>query len=230
MKNNSLLKILFSTVCIIIGLLVLYKLYLNYLPEIRLLIHFDHHNERLLLRMVRKHGTQDLVFLFLLNIICVAIPFLSNGIFCVLNGALFGPEIGMAVNWVSDVLGQILVMTLLTKIYNPKKLQHSKIYNLLMGQDYPQAGLTVGYSLPFIPSATVSYANLLINKRKKKRLIPVAIGSIPLAYLYAYGGDSILHLDKDKLIKACVGILLIAIISLTFLLVMRRVKKHKKGV
>lgn len=202
MKNNSLLKILFSTVCIIIGLLVLYKLYLNYLPEIRLLIHFDHHNERLLLRMVRKHGTQDLVFLFLLNIICVAIPFLSNGIFCVLNGALFGPEIGMAVNWVSDVLGQILVMTLLTKIYNPKKLQHSKIYNLLMGQDYPQAGLTVGYSLPFIPSATVSYANLLINKRKKKRLIPVAIGSIPLAYLYAYGGDSILHLDKDKLIKA----------------------------
>ena len=39
--------------------------------------------------MVRSHGIEDLAFLFLLNAICVAIPGLSNGIFCVLKPESF---------------------------------------------------------------------------------------------------------------------------------------------
>ena len=44
----------------------------------------------------------------------------------------------------------------------------------------------------------------MINKeQRKKQLIPIIIGVIPFAYLYAYGGDSILHLDGPRLIKVC---------------------------
>lgn len=97
MKRKTIRIILFILGGIL-GLLLLYKLYLSYLPELKLLVHFDHHNEELLIKMVRSHGIEDLAFLFILIAICVAIPGLSNGIFCVLNGILYGPAFGFIVN------------------------------------------------------------------------------------------------------------------------------------
>lgn len=213
----------------ILGLLLLYKLYLSYLPELKLLVHFDHHNEELLIKMVRSHGIEDLAFLFILNAICVAIPGLSNGIFCVLNGILYGPAFGFIVNWISDILGQIILMQFLHKLYDIKHMSNSKIYKLLTTQKYPMVALTIGYLIPFIPSATVSYVNILINKNDfKKQLIPIVIGVSPFAYLYAYGGDSILHLDTSRIIKAAVMIVAVALIAAAILFIMKRVKKHTK--
>lgn len=228
-KHKSIMRIFLFILGFILGLLVLYKLYLSYLPELKLLLHFDHRNEELLIKMVRSHGIEDVAFLFALNVICVAIPGLSNGIFCVLNGVLYGPEAGFAINWLGDVIGQVVLLRLLQKLYNPDKLKHSKIYKLLTTQGYQQAGLTIGYMIPFIPSATVAYANLLINKTIKKQIIPIAIGSIPFAYLYAYGGDSILRLNGSRLIKAAIAIVVIILIAGVFLLLARKIKKHVKN-
>lgn len=213
----------------ILGLLLLYKLYLSYLPELKLLVHFDHHNEELLIKMVRSHGIEDLAFLFILNAICVAIPGLSNGIFCVLNGILYGPAFGFIVNWISDILGQIILMQLLHKLYDIKHMSNSKIYKLLTTQKYPMVALTIGYLIPFIPSATVSYVNILINKNDfKKQLTPIVIGVSPFAYLYAYGGDSILHLNTSRIIKAAVMIVAVALIAAAILFILKSVKKHTK--
>lgn len=213
----------------LLGLLLLYKLYLNYLPEIELLLHFDHHNEQVLVNMVRSHGIEDLAFLFLLNAICVAIPGLSNGIFCVLNGILYGPAIGFLINWISDILGQLILMELLQKLYDMKKMTSSKVYKFLTGLKYPMIGLIIGYLIPFIPSATVSYVNVMINKgNRKKQLLPIVIGVVPFAYLYAYGGDSILHLDEQRLIKAIISVVVIALIALAILLVLKGIKKRTK--
>lgn len=179
--------------------------------------------------MVRSHGIEDLAFLFILNAICVAIPGLSNGIFCVLNGILYGPAFGFIVNWISDILGQIILMQFLHKLYDIKHMSNSKIYKLLTTQKYPMVALTIGYLIPFIPSATVSYVNILINKNDfKKQLIPIVIGVSPFAYLYAYGGDSILHLDTSRIIKAAVMIVAVALIAAAILFIMKRVKKHTK--
>lgn len=213
----------------ILGLLLLYKLYLSYLPELKLLVHFDHHNEQLLVNMVRSHGIEDLAFLFILNTICVAIPGLSNGIFCVLNGILYGPAFGFIINWISDILGQLILMQLLHNLYDIKHMSDSKIYKLLTTQKYPMIALTIGYLIPFIPSATVSYVNILINKNNlKKQLIPIIIGVSPFAYLYAYGGDSILHLNTSRMIKAVIMIVIIALIAAAILFIMKSVKKHTK--
>ena len=227
--KQKIIRIILFILGGILGLLLLYKLYLSYLPELKLLVHFDHHNEELLIKMVRSHGIEDLAFLFILNAICVAIPGLSNGIFCVLNGILYGPAFGFIVNWISDILGQIILMQFLHKLYDIKHMSNSKIYKLLTTQKYPMVALTIGYLIPFIPSATVSYVNILINKNDfKKQLIPIVIGVSPFAYLYAYGGDSILHLDTSRIIKAAVMIVAVALIAAAILFIMQRVKKHTK--
>ena len=227
--KQKIIRIILFILGGILGLLLLYKLYLSYLPELKLLVHFDHHNEELLIKMVRSHGIEDLAFLFILNAICVAIPGLSNGIFCVLNGILYGPAFGFIVNWISDILGQIILMQFLHKLYDIKHMSNSKIYKLLTTQKYPMVALTIGYLIPFIPSATVSYVNILINKNNfKKQLIPIVIGVSPFAYLYAYGGDSILHLDTSRIIKAAVMIVAVALIAAAILFIMKRVKKHTK--
>ena len=227
--KQKIIRIILFILGGILGLLLLYKLYLRYLPELKLLVHFDHHNEELLIKMVRSHGIEDLAFLFILNAICVAIPGLSNGIFCVLNGILYGPAFGFIVNWISDILGQIILMQFLHKLYDIKHMSNSKIYKLLTTQKYPMVALTIGYLIPFIPSATVSYVNILINKNDfKKQLIPIVIGVSPFAYLYAYGGDSILHLDTSRIIKAAVMIVAVALIAAAILFIMKRVKKHTK--
>lgn len=227
--KQKIIRIILFILGGILGLLLLYKLYLSYLPELKLLVHFDHHNEELLIKMVRSHGFEDLAFLFILNAICVAIPGLSNGIFCVLNGILYGPAFGFIVNWISDILGQIILMQFLHKLYDIKHMSNSKIYKLLTTQKYPMVALTIGYLIPFIPSATVSYVNILINKNDfKKQLIPIVIGVSPFAYLYAYGGDSILHLDTSRIIKAAVMIVAVALIAAAILFIMKRVKKHTK--
>lgn len=229
-QKKSITRILLFIFGVILGLLLLYKLYLSYQPELKLILHFNSHNEQLLIKMVRSHGIEDAAFLFILNVVCVAIPGLSNAIFCVINGVLYGPGGGFIINWLGDVIGQIILMKTLQKLYNPDKFTHSKIYNLLTTLGYRQAGLTVAYMIPFIPSATVAYANLLINKSIKKRIIPIAIGSIPFAYLYAYGGDSILRLNGQRLIKAVIAVVVILLIAGTFLLVAKKIKKHvKKG-
>ena len=225
--KQKIIRIILFILGGILGLLLLYKLYLSYLPELKLLVHFDHHNEELLIKMVRSHGIEDLAFLFILNAICVAIPGLSNGIFCVLNGILYGPAFGFIVNWISDILGQIILMQFLHKLYDIKHMSNSKIYKLLTTQKYPMVALTIGYLIPFIPSATVSYVNILINKNDFKKQL-IVIGVSPFAYLYAYGGDSILHLDTSRIIKAAVMIVAVALIAAAILFIMKRVKKHTK--
>lgn len=227
MKRKYLRLFLF-VLGIILGLLVLYHLYLSYLPEIKLLLHFDQHNEEVLVKMVRSHGLDDLIFLFVLNTLAVAIPGLSNGIFSVLNGILYGPALGFVINWISSIAGQILLLFLLQKLYNPKKFQKSKLYQFLIGQSFPQISLSVGYMVPFIPSATVAYANALINSKFDKRIIPISIGTIPMAYIYAYGGDSILHLDSQRIIKTVIAFVIIALIAMMCLFILREIKKHTK--
>lgn len=68
-------------------------------------------------------------------------------------------------------------MQLLHKLYDIKHMSNSKIYKLLTTQKYSMVALTIGYLIPFIPSATVSYVNILINKNDfKKQLTPIVIG------------------------------------------------------
>ena len=49
-----------------------------------------------------------------------------------------------------------------------------------------------------------------------------------MAYLYAYGGDSILHLDTERLIKVVIIFVIIALVSMLFLFTMRKIKNHAK--
>lgn len=54
------------------------------------------------------------------------------------------------------------------------------------------------------------------------------IGVAPVAYIYAYGGDSILHLDSSRIIKAVIVFIVLALIAGAILLVMKVLKEHAK--
>lgn len=216
MSKRKLLKYALTFLGITISCLILYQLYLDYLPEIKLLFHF-HGNYQQLIAMIRSHGPGNMVLVFVLNAICVAIPGVSNGIFCVLNGILYGPTLGFIINWISDILGQLLLLSLIEKIYSGPNIEHSKFSRLLQNQPYPEFAFSLGYAIPFIPSITVSFASLLVNKSLTKKIIPIIVGSIPLAFLYAYGGDSLLHLNGKRLIATIAILIFIALIALLVL-------------
>ena len=227
--KRKIIRILLFILGGILGLLLLYKLYLNYRPELNLLLHFDHHNEEVLVNMVRSHGIEDLAFLFLLNAICVAILAYPTESFVFSTESFMALPGDLLLIGSVTFLGQIILMELLQKLYDMKKMSNSKVYKLLTGLKSPMLGLIIGYMIPFIPSATVSYVNIMINKgQRKKQLIPIIIGVIPFAYLYAYGGDSILHLDGPRLIKVVISFVVIALIAVAILLSLRAIKKRTK--
>jgi uncharacterized membrane protein YdjX (TVP38/TMEM64 family) len=226
MPQRRFFKIILIALALILSLLILWQLYLNYLPELQLLTHFNSKNEALLIKMVRSHGFEDLCFLFLLNSVCVAVPGLSNGIFCVLNGILYGPAIGFIINWISDLCGQIFMLLLIVKLSDQEKAQKNRFFKILTTQSFPQLALSLSYVVPFIPSVTVSFANAIINPNFKKRLVPIAIGSLPFAFLYAYGGDSILHLDGRRLLTTI--IIFVAITLAGLVLILLDYHKNKK--
>lgn len=227
--KQKIIRIILYILGTLFACAVLVHLYYSFLPELKLLSDFDKHNQELLIQLVRSHGWEDLVFLFVLNTVCVAVPGISNGIFCVLNGILYGPAAGFIVNWISDIFGQIILLLLLKRLYNPKKLKHNKIYHFLKDQDYPQLALSIGYLIPFIPSAVVAYSNALINKNFRKELTPLTLGTAPMAYIYAYGGDAILHLNLHRIFQALGSfgsLVLIAILILITLYILRKKRKR----
>jgi uncharacterized membrane protein YdjX (TVP38/TMEM64 family) len=210
----------------LISLLLLYRLYLDYYPELNLLLHFNHKNEQLLLAKIRNHGWRDLLMLFLVSMLATAIPGMSNSIFCVLNGLLYGPWLGFVINWLAAVSGQLLLLRLLNLVTRRQQTQKSKVFQRLTDSaaaSNPYFSLTLAYAIPVIPSVTAAYASIKLLPAWKKRVLPIVCGTLPASFLYAFGGDALLHLDWKRLL---IVIICIAILIGLDLLLMWGKRKH----
>lgn len=195
----------------LLSLLLLYRLYLDYRPELDLLLHFNHKNEQLLVAKIRSHGWQDLCLLFLLSTLATAVPGMSNGIFCVLNGILYGPWLGCAVNWLADICGQVALLHLLRLITKRQQQRNYHLFQKLTaatGNSY--FSLSLAYAIPIIPSVTAAYASLHLLPDGKHRLLPIIGGTLPASFLYAFGGDALLQLNWKRLLifALCIIILI----------------------
>lgn len=201
------------------------KLIHNYQTEINLLLHYQPGKQAELLAMIRSHGFENKIILFILDALCVAVPGMSNGVFAILNGVLFGKATGFVINWLASCLGQLLLIGVLYRIYDAKQFQNQKLVKILQRQKHPMLWLTLCYMVPFIPSATVAYANILLVKKRVKQLIPIGLGMIPFSFLYAYGGDSLIKINASSAIWAIACILVIAIGGWIFI----ELKKHRES-
>lgn len=194
----------------VLAVVVAIFIYRNYRPEINLLLHPVPHEKEILLRMIRAHGFTNSLLLLVLIATLNSIPGLSNSVVCIFAGLCYGPLFGFIINWMGNVLGNCIVMSLIRKIDISKKFKQHKLLKFLMDQKHPLIGLTIGFMIPVIPSVLANYAGARLNVSRKQYLMMVLVGMAPTSFLYAFGGDAIFKGDLTRIISAviCIAILI----------------------
>lgn len=193
-------------------LIALYFVWMDFKPEIILLLHYSPHNRATLLRLIRSHGLTDMALLTIIIALMNAIPGISNSVICIFAGLCYGPFLGLLVNWVGNILGNFMVAALIRKLHFSKHFRRRPLLNELMSFKYPSIGLTLGYMIPIIPSVLVNYAVVQMKISRVQFILMVIVGMLPTSFLYAFGGDAIFKGDLKRIIAAVVAILLILIL------------------
>lgn len=208
----------------VLAIVVAIFIYRNYRPEINLLLHPVPHEKEILLRMIRAHGFTNSLLLLVLIATLNSIPGLSNSVVCIFAGLCYGPLFGFIINWMGNVLGNCIVMSLIRKIDISKKFKQHKLLKFLMDQKHPLIGLTIGFMIPVIPSVLVNYAGARLNVSRKQYLMMVLVGMAPTSFLYAFGGDAIFKGDLTRIISA---VICIAILIGVYLVIRKVIEQRK---
>lgn len=208
----------------VLAVVVAIFIYRNYRPEINLLLHPVPHEKEILLRMIRAHGFTNSLLLLVLIATLNSIPGLSNSVVCIFAGLCYGPLFGFIINWMGNVLGNCIVMSLIRKIDISKKFKQHKLLKFLMDQKHPLIGLTIGFMIPVIPSVLVNYAGARLNVSRKQYLMMVLVGMAPTSFLYAFGGDAIFKGDLTRIISA---VICIAILIGVYLVIRKVIEQRK---
>lgn len=208
----------------VLAVVVAIFIYRNYRPEINLLLHPVPHEKEILLRMIRAHGFTNSLLLLVLIATLNSIPGLSNSVVCIFAGLCYGPLFGFIINWMGNVLGNCIVMSLIRKIDISKKFKQHKLLKFLMDQKHPLIGLTIGFMIPVIPSVLANYAGARLNVSRKQYLMMVLVGMAPTSFLYAFGGDAIFKGDLTRIISA---VICIAILIGVYLVIRKAIEQRK---
>ncbi len=184
---------------IILGILVVHQYY----PDFRLGLPLGRTGLR---QLLRHHGPVSAVILILLTAAMTAVPGVSSSIVCVFNGVAYGPIVGFLMNVIGMALGNSGVIMTLAKLPAQNK-KHPRIN--LRATGYPGITAMLGYMIPVIPSALVSYAVVKARLRGPKTTAAVIGGSLPTAFLYAFGGDALLRGSYRRLLIVGGGLLLL---------------------
>ncbi|MBP2058045.1 putative membrane protein YdjX (TVP38/TMEM64 family) [Lactobacillus colini] len=207
-----------KTILVVIGLgfafILIALLYRDYRPEVNLLLHPTDNTQEKLLILIRQHELRDSIFLLGLIAILNAIPGLSNSLICILAGLCYGPWIGFLINWIGNIIGNSIILSLIEKIDFSHRFKENKILKFLLQQNNPLLGLSIGFMIPFIPSVLVNYACANMKLSIKKYLPIVLFGMLPTSYLYAFGGDAIFKGDMSRIIGVVIVILVLFVMAI----------------
>ncbi len=222
MKSKKLQIILIALGILLIFFLG-YHLYLEYQPDIRLLVD-PKANEQQLLHSVRSHGLSAAVILILLMGIMCAVPGVPTSVIGVIVGLSYGPFLGAVINVLGNASGNILSIALMQHL---KLGDHSKKSNrwvkAIRRMKHPKIGIMVGYMVPIIPSSVINFAATSLNLHIREILFSVILGVIPSSILYACGGEALFHgYSKTALL------LIASVLILTVLIVVIYKDRRKK--
>lgn len=224
--TKKLRKVIFIVGGILVAAILLYLLYRDYRPEIDVLMHPNSHTKAKLLYLIRQHEVRDSLFLLGLIMILNAIPGMSNSVFCILAGLCYGPWIGLAINWLGNILGNCIVESLIKRVSFSHKFKTNKFLNWLMNQKHPSLGMTLGFMVPVIPSILVDYTAARLKIPANRFLLMVIVGMFPTSFIYAFGGDAIFNGDAKKLVGSLIGIAILFVMAwLLFRMASKRRKK-----
>ncbi|WEV60593.1 VTT domain-containing protein [Streptococcaceae bacterium ESL0729] len=178
---------------LLISAIILYKIILEYLPDLKLLVN-PAGNKELFVEQFRSHGNNVIFFLIILITIINATPGLSSAFICILSGLTFGPLLGSLVNIVGSLLGNLLSIVVMGKFTTlAEKARSKKWVKKIEHAKNPSLELVIAYIIPIIPVFLVNYTLSIFKFSLAKKIFIILLGVLPTSIIYAYGGNSILE-------------------------------------
>lgn len=164
-----------------------------------------------LINLLRHQGRHNALLFIAVIAIGSAIPGLPIAAIAILSGVCFGRWLGFGVNVVGTVVGNMLALRVLSAF--PHKISPTKfrpqITDKLKSMQHPRIGLSIGYAVPMLPTLLVNYAAMEMDMSARNELTCILIGSLPVSFLYAFGGDELLFGNtKNVIITAALVLLL----------------------
>lgn len=202
-------KIFFIT----IGLLILAGLFaaiwLNYRDIVENFFKYAF-DRQTLINLLRHQGKHNTVLFMAVIAIGSAIPGIPIAAIAILSGICFGCWLGFGINICGIVIGNLLAINILGAF--PHKIKPSRFRYLadrLKNMRHPRMGLSIGYSIPMLPTLLVNYAALELKMSLKNKTLCILIGSLPVSFLYAFGGDELIFGNTKAVVIAVVILLLL---------------------
>ena len=142
-----------------------------------------------------------------------AIPGMSIAAVCILAGVCYGPWIGLLISWSGNILGNLAVALLFSRVHLSQKLKKHQLLQKLLNQPHPRLGLIIGYMIPAIPNALVNYSGIRLKISLTQMLPLIALGMLPCSFIYAFGGNAIFSENLAQLVIFAILIIILALIS-----------------
>ena len=179
------------------------------------------------LMQLRTKNLLNITILLFLTALTAVIPFMSNAIFAIFNGLIYGLAIGFLMNLSANVLGNFLfvrVMEMIDLKDNDSKLKKhfAGLKNVINAVENQELGIMLGYMIPVIPTLLINYHVAKIKLSWRRWVLYVTIGVLPSSLLYALGDDAVVAGNLRLII-----VLLVIFIAISLLGTYIKRKKNK---
>lgn len=171
-----------------------------YQPELALLTHPSPAHQRELISLVHQHGLGDTLLLITTIAILCSIPFAPNSVVCIFTGVCFGPFVGFLINWCGNIIGNGFVAIMIKRSGISDQIRRKRAFDYLTQQRFPVVGLIIGFIVPVIPNLLVNCAASGLAVAKRQYLLAVSLGTLPIAFIYALGGNALFTMSFKKVI------------------------------
>lgn len=188
MQLNRVQRALIKFGVVLVVALILIKLYY---PELTLLIHPSPNHQQELISLVHQHALSNTLLLIITIALLCSIPFAPNSVVCIFTGVCFGPIIGFLINLCGNIIGNGFVAVMIRRSGISDQVRQKQAFAYLTQQRFPTLGLTIGFIVPVIPNLLVNCAANGLQVSNQKYLLAVSLGTLPIAFLYALGGNAI---------------------------------------
>jgi len=202
-------KIIFTTLGIIGLIIFLELIWINYRPVVETFFAYAF-DRQTLIDLLRHQGKHNAVLFMVVIALGSAIPGMPIAAVAVLSGICFGRWTGFAINVGGIVMGNLLAIYILSNF--PHKAKPSRFRPLadkLINMHHPRLGLSIGYAVPMLPTLLVNYASLEMKLSIQNKALCIFLGSLPVSFLYAFGGDELLFGNTKAVIITVILILLL---------------------
>ncbi|CAJ1201267.1 hypothetical protein CPEBRM1_ABPJDJAI_02252 [Companilactobacillus paralimentarius] len=205
-------KVIFITLGILGIILFSTMIWYQYSDIIQSFFNYTFDRETLI-DLLRHQGRHNAILFIAIIAIGSAIPGVPIAAVAILSGVCFGRWLVFGVNVIGAVIGNMLAINILGSF--PHKVRPSRFRPLadkLKNMHHPRLGLSIGYAVPMLPTLLVNYAAIEMKLSWRNKLICIFLGSLPVSFLYAFGGDELIFGNiKVTIIAILIVVLMIAL-------------------